>query len=177
MSCGRSVRYIRWPPPLTVRRRSNHGRDDVNQLPLCTGNHLDGIVTRASLVNFCKPSRIYPIAAAAKRHTGVWRFPSAQSDSDDKASLLFSVPLDNPACTEHPANQSSWTRQFSGIPQACLRNPGTVIWLSGQSGETQGGSCWQGDGGASESAWRMSLARPYERGDFSHVVKGTTLTW
>ena len=28
------------------------GRDDVNQLPVVTGNHLDGIVTRANVLQF-----------------------------------------------------------------------------------------------------------------------------
>jgi CBS domain-containing protein len=28
------------------------GRDDVNQLPVVSGNHLDGIITRANVLHF-----------------------------------------------------------------------------------------------------------------------------
>jgi Zn-dependent protease/predicted transcriptional regulator len=40
------------PSTLVMEALETMGRDDVNQLPVVTGNHLDGIVTRANVIQF-----------------------------------------------------------------------------------------------------------------------------
>ncbi len=40
------------PTTLVMEALETMGRDDVNQLPVVSGNHLDGIITRANVVQF-----------------------------------------------------------------------------------------------------------------------------
>jgi predicted transcriptional regulator len=40
------------PATQVIAALETMGRDDVNQLPLVSGNHLDGIITRANVLQF-----------------------------------------------------------------------------------------------------------------------------